>query len=700
MDANGDIVAIQAKVQNDSLVKLREVIEFFPRATVMVDEAGKPVFYNRAAAEILGEIPEFITLEQWPRQFGLFLDEAQTPYPLDRFPLTQALSGKHVEHEETVYLNNSSMQSRWISLSAKPVTSADGKIEAALLFLSDITQQKQSEIRAAKQARQALASFTLSQSISKIGNEPLQILSTVVKFSAETIGDGCIAALITPPNNQLKTIAFYHANPSHQAQLSQVTLAQNYELEGMIEWVVRTGEPLLVPVVDTINIKQNAPNSQPRAEGENEVYSFLVVPIKGRNRVLGTLMLFRDHPGSPFTTDDQAYMLDVACRTGLAIDNNTLVRSLRLESSGRKLAEKALEFSEVRFQSVFTSTALGIKLLDLDGNILETNPAFQRMLGYTEDELHGNPISTYWHPVEIKRLTKLLEDLKNERVQSFQLEHRLINKDGGIVWVNVTFTGITRNEQEGSSGFIVAISENITERKRIEAEMTEMKRRMHSHVEMERLQLAQELHDGPLQDLYSSIYKIENWADQPGRESREKIEMLKQELLGVVQELRSTAKNLRPPTLANFGLEKAIRSHAEEFREKYPEIALHLSLAQDKQSLPEDIRLILYRIYQHSLVNVIRHAQAHEVHVHFTFDVEEAQLEVRDNGVGFIVPSSWVELVKQGHFGLAGAVERVSLLGGVFNVESAPGSGTIARVAIPIRDNTESGNSSLGRSNP
>jgi PAS domain S-box-containing protein len=441
--------------------------------------------------------------------------------------------------------------------------------------------------------------------------------------------------------------------------------------------------------IDENLLKQNSKPEQIRYIDEVGVQSLMVVPIKGREGIIGTLTLVRDRGGNPYTSDDQTYIMDVAYRTGLAIDNRSLLNSLQVESSVRRIAERALELSEVRFRSIFTSTALGIKLLDLDGLILETNPAFQNILGYTDDELRGKPIEEFWHPEDKRMLSQLLDKLKNDRVQSFQLEHRLIAKEGSIVWFNVTFTGIKNSDRDETLAFIVAIAENVTKRKRMEAEMTEMKSRSHGHIEMERLQLAQELHDGPLQDLYSAIYKIENWGEQENKENQNKVEILKQDLLKVVQELRSTAKNLRPPALTNFGLEKAIRSHAEEFSESYPELTLHLNLTPDRQALPEDFRLILFRIYQHSMTNVLRHAQATEVYVRFAFDAEEAQLEIRDNGVGFSVPTSWVELVRQGHFGLAGAVERVSLLGGTFLIDSQPGQGTVARVVIPIRESSD-----------
>jgi PAS domain S-box-containing protein len=672
------------KQQMDPLVDAKVFLEHLPNAVVVIDQTGQLISHNQRAENILGEIPLKTRPEDWPKQFGFYLIDGKTPYPAYDFPLLRALRGERVEAEELIKLDGEALGQQWLSMYANPLTLQDGKISGAFIMFDDITASKQLAISREIVKKRVEASYVLSHQIAKIGNDPLQILNAVVHFAADIIGDGCVAALLNSHGSRLKIVALDHNKATARAFLMRSALAREYRLKGRVEQVILSGEPLLVAAVDPTQLRHLSKPEQIAYIDNIGVQSVLVVPIKGRKRVLGTLILVRDRDGNSYTIDDQTYLMDIAYRTGMAIDNSSLVHSLRVETSGRRIAEEALELSEVRFRSIFTSTTLGIKLLDLDGKILETNPAFQNTLGYTEEELKGKPISDLWHPQDIKLSMQLLDKLKNDRVQSFQLEHRLISKDGSVVWYNVTFTAIKKNDREESIAFIVAIAENITKRKRIEAEMAEMKNRLHDHVEMERLQLAQELHDGPLQELYSSIYKIENWGAQLEPENREKVEGLKEDLLKVVQGLRNTAKNLRPPALTNFGLEKAIRSHAEEFGENHPELTIHLNLAQDRQLLPEDIRLILFRIYQNTLTNVIRHAQASEVYVRFAFDAEEAQLEIRDNGIGFEVPSSWVELVRQGHFGLAGAVERVSLLGGTFFVDSAPGQGTTARVTIPI----------------
>ncbi|HLO14880.1 MAG TPA: ATP-binding protein, partial [Anaerolineales bacterium] len=77
------------------------------------------------------------------------------------------------------------------------------------------------------------------------------------------------------------------------------------------------------------------------------------------------------------------------------------------------------------------------------------------------------------------------------------------------------------------------------------------------------------------------------------------------------------------------------------------------------------------------------------VHVRFSFDAEEAHLEISDNGKGFDVPSNWIDFVRQGHYGLAGAAERASVLGGTFKVQSKTGNSTIIHVTIPWKDVVE-----------
>jgi signal transduction histidine kinase len=110
---------------------------------------------------------------------------------------------------------------------------------------------------------------------------------------------------------------------------------------------------------------------------------------------------------------------------------------------------------------------------------------------------------------------------------------------------------------------------------------------------------------------------------------------------------------------------------------------------EDGTLLSEHVRLSLFRIYQTALTNVIRHAQAKNISVDFSFDEDYVVLEIQDDGKGFAVPKRLRTLARQGHFGLAGAVERAEAIGGKLEVESEPGKGTRLRVIALVRKETE-----------
>jgi signal transduction histidine kinase len=151
----------------------------------------------------------------------------------------------------------------------------------------------------------------------------------------------------------------------------------------------------------------------------------------------------------------------------------------------------------------------------------------------------------------------------------------------------------------------------------------------------------------------------------------------------VLQSLRLTATELRPSTLIPFGLASAIRSHADEFQEKHPDLELVLELAPAGPLLPEGVSLALFRIYQHALVNTAKYAQAQRVTVRLSQTPEQIHLEIEDDGCGFEMPAHWIDLARQGHLGLVGMVERAEAAGGRMKVISAPGQGTLIQVRVP-----------------
>jgi two-component system sensor histidine kinase DegS len=218
------------------------------------------------------------------------------------------------------------------------------------------------------------------------------------------------------------------------------------------------------------------------------------------------------------------------------------------------------------------------------------------------------------------------------------------------------------------------------------AERSALQRRLIQRREMERLQLAQQLHDGPVQDLYALSFHLIELEALPNETRRDRLMTVRVVLQHAISVLQTIYSDLWPPTLLPFGLEAAIRSHAERLQETHPELKIQLDLMTDDQILPALKRAVMFRIYRQLLDNVIGHAQAQLVWVQLTLYPEEIVLQVQDNGCGFEVPKRWGDLIRQERLGLLRAVERAKALGGQLKISSTPGKGTLIRVVVPRAD--------------
>jgi len=231
---------------------------------------------------------------------------------------------------------------------------------------------------------------------------------------------------------------------------------------------------------------------------------------------------------------------------------------------------------------------------------------------------------------------------------------------------------------------VAGLRDQLQQVEQIRDELIEVKQRLIESREAERLRLAQELHDGPLQDIYSVSFRIGALQREPGYQaSCMTLQQVETTLQNVTHTLRIICSELRPSTLVPFGLEKAIRSHLDSVMTIHSTLHIDCDLMSDGQILPPMTRLALFRVYQEALQNIVRHAQARWALVRLHLDDQEVVLEMRDDGCGFQVPAHWINLARQGHLGLLGAAERMEAIGGHFVVNSAPGAGTIVQAILP-----------------
>ena len=352
-----------------------------------------------------------------------------------------------------------------------------------------------------------------------------------------------------------------------------------------------------------------------------------------------------------------------------------------------KATEARLNLTVERLQAVIASPLIGVMISDADGKLYQANDYYLDLIGYTRAEFDRGLVR--WDavtPPEFLPLDRQALGELHEQGVCRPYEKQYLRKDGSRVWVLIN-DAVLPGEEELIVGFVL----NIDERKRVEKQsrdhevQIEMQRRLLSEREEERLGIARDLHDGPLQDLIAAQFVVQGMQDEEDPQRlKEQAAELRQMLSGLLRELRNFAMDLRPPVLTAFGLERGIRSHLELFENRHPEIRIHFSAHQVGQLTPSNVRIALFRIYQESLNNIVKHANATDIWITFTKDEDTAIMEIRDNGEGFEIPHDWLDLARRGHLGLVGMRERALAVGGDVEIASQPGKGTVLRVIAPI----------------
>ena len=137
-----------------------------------------------------------------------------------------------------------------------------------------------------------------------------------------------------------------------------------------------------------------------------------------------------------------------------------------IDIEDRKRAEHALRKSEERWRSVFENSAIGVALTDLDGRFLATNHVYQTIVGYTEEELRALRFLDLTHEDYREANWALVTELLQGKRRQFQIEKKYLRKDGSSIWVSNNVSLVPGTETVPR--FIMALSEDITQRKRAE----------------------------------------------------------------------------------------------------------------------------------------------------------------------------------------------------------------------------------------
>jgi PAS domain S-box-containing protein len=354
-----------------------------------------------------------------------------------------------------------------------------------------------------------------------------------------------------------------------------------------------------------------------------------------------------------------------------------------IDISERRRAQDALRASEARLAAGADLAGLAFYEVDFGERVAIVDDRFRDICGIPpEREEDLQPVEfwmEYLHPDDRQRVLDQREALHDGRLERLSIEYRYLHPGHGVKWLHHA-SRVTRRDATGRVVKTFGVLRDITERKRVEDELHDLSRRLIGAHEEERALLARELHDDVSQRL--AVLAIDvgraELTDPDGAQA-EVMRAVREGLTRLSEDVHSLAYQLHPSVLEELGLDEALRAECER-RGRQSSLDISVDLDPLPAVVGTDVALCLFRVAQEALNNVARHAGASAASVKLREMDDGLLLAVRDDGVGFDPGSP----EKGRSLGLASMRERVRLVRGTLDVESAPGRGTTIVAWVPV----------------
>lgn len=389
-----------------------------------------------------------------------------------------------------------------------------------------------------------------------------------------------------------------------------------------------------------------------------------------------------------------------------------------LDITARKRAEDELQRAHERLQDIIEFLPDATFVIDKDKRVIAWNRALEQMTGVRKDEMLGQGDYAYavpfWRcrrPIMIDLIgvpnpeVEALYDSLERRNDSIYVETFVPSLYGGVgayVWA---IASPLLDKQGNRYGAIESVRD-ITDRKRAEEEVNRYRQHLEELVEertaelaaanrelaertgqlqalasqlteaeqRERRRIAYVLHEDLQQLLVATKFSVGLLRDKGYRHAAEQAF---ESLDRAIEVSRTLTHELRLPVLYELGLGPALEWLGRQARAKY-DLTVEVDVDPQAEPASDNLRILLFEAAQGLLLNVVKHAHVNRASIRLSRIDNQVQLFVADPGVGFD-PSQ-----RRGGFGLFSIRERLELLGGQVEVDSAPGRGTRVSLTVPI----------------
>lgn len=354
-----------------------------------------------------------------------------------------------------------------------------------------------------------------------------------------------------------------------------------------------------------------------------------------------------------------------------------------------KQAEDDLKKESAKYRIITETSPGAITTINLKGEITYVSNKAKEIFGFSDySEMIGRSAYEFVmpeHRVPIKKVIAIV--LKQSIIKDY--EFKFIRCDGEEFFGQIS-ASLLRSIKDEAEGFIIIIND-ITKRKLNESKLQEYQvklKKLNSELilaeEKERRRIAEYLHDGIGQTLSIAYLNLSSLVNKNISPDVQKIIRKSSEFLNdSIIKSRTLIYDLSPPILYELGLIPAIKWKLDQIENQY-DIETEFRSEEKLLDITADIRILLFRIVNELLSNVIKHADSDKIKIEVTKDLKNYYISVTDNGNGFEY-SYETKLTSTGGFGLFSINERLDTFKGKLIIESESGKGTKATVSIPLK---------------
>jgi PAS domain S-box-containing protein len=366
-----------------------------------------------------------------------------------------------------------------------------------------------------------------------------------------------------------------------------------------------------------------------------------------------------------------------------------IIGVLLIMMSYRKKMEAVLRDSEQRYRDFYENAPDMYHSINKDGTVIDCNETEARMLGYKKEEIIGRPVSDFFTEKTKKIYEKEFPDLKNRSVH-LDVEREFVRRDGSTFTASLNIS--TEIDENGELIKTKTIARDLTERRRVEElkKSQEQLRSLSAHLESarekEKKRIARQIHD-ELGHVLTTLSLDLSWLNNRLSNKSEafdtdlimdRTQAMSDLIESTVQTVQRISSELIPGVLDHLGLAEAIKWQTDKFRARTG-ITYNVIIDSDRMMLDQQSSIAVFRIFQETLTNIARHAEATEVTVALQEEDDIMTLEISDNGIG--IQDSQISSPES--VGLIGIRERARILGGKASISGSP-NGTSVKLVIPI----------------